>query len=165
MLCRVMSYHVLCRVVLCRVISRVVLCCVVSYHVSCRVVSCCVMFCHFACCVVTCCVVDRVNFFNPVSYWIVYLTALVYFLLCHDVLSCAQEDSDYYSRFHQVIDSAFRLPYRPLTLEDLAKTPPGSDASYSEEPGDACMARIMGTFVEEGTGHCEYQKIEIDEES
>lgn len=58
-------------------------------------------------------------------------------------------DENYYTRFRDTIDKPYLLPYKPtsLNLSD-PNTRVGTDSSYDEEKGDACYARLMGTFKE-----------------
>jgi len=62
-------------------------------------------------------------------------------------------DPDYFERFHSTIDSYYDLPTKPyhFTTEDLTKANTYSNVMlYDEEKGDACYARQMGTYIENG---------------
>lgn len=58
-------------------------------------------------------------------------------------------DEDYFQRFKDTIDKPYLLPYQPTTFtkKDLSLSE-GKNSSYNEDKGDACYARLMGTFKE-----------------
>lgn len=64
-----------------------------------------------------------------------------------------QSDPDYYKRFEETISKPYILPYTPTTFDpaELSALRLGANSSYVEEEGDACYARIMGTFNEKST--------------
>lgn len=57
-------------------------------------------------------------------------------------------DPAYYTRFLQTISKAWILPYQPTLFDDaeLGSVVLGTNTSYNEDYGDACYARVMGTF-------------------
>ncbi|XP_056008776.1 UPF0764 protein C16orf89 homolog isoform X2 [Ostrea edulis] len=59
-----------------------------------------------------------------------------------------QSDPAYYERFLQTIGKAWILPYIPVQFKetDLRSVTLGTNSSYNEDYGDACYARVMGTF-------------------
>ncbi|XP_052802725.1 UPF0764 protein C16orf89 homolog [Mya arenaria] len=59
------------------------------------------------------------------------------------------EDPQYYNRFHATIDQPYVLPYEPRTFSKVGDGQENS-LSYDEERGDACYARLMGTYEEGG---------------
>ncbi|XP_025091335.1 UPF0764 protein C16orf89 homolog [Pomacea canaliculata] len=70
------------------------------------------------------------------------------------------DDPDYFKRFLYIINSPYLLQYRPKKMKNLDSTPAGHDATYDEETGDACFARIMGTYEENGrkVSKCNFAK-------
>ncbi|XP_071180853.1 UPF0764 protein C16orf89 homolog [Mytilus edulis] len=65
-----------------------------------------------------------------------------------------QSDPDYYKRFEQTISKPYILPYTSTKFDSsvLSSIRTGTNSSYVEEEGDACYARIMGTFEEPKSG-------------
>ncbi|XP_061162327.1 UPF0764 protein C16orf89 homolog [Saccostrea echinata] len=59
-----------------------------------------------------------------------------------------ESDPAYYQRFLQTISKAWILPYQPMEFDDtdLTSVTLGTNSSYDEDYGDACYARVMGTF-------------------
>jgi len=55
----------------------------------------------------------------------------------------------FYFRFHLTIDQPYEMPYTAHAFKKV-DVKVGSDSAYSEERGDACYGRLMGTFVENG---------------
>ncbi|KAL4223432.1 hypothetical protein ACF0H5_016903 [Mactra antiquata] len=59
------------------------------------------------------------------------------------------EDPDYYERFLATIDQPYITTYEPSSFEGVKATV-GNNANYGEDNGDACYARILGTYKENG---------------
>ncbi|OWF40274.1 UPF0764 protein C16orf89 homolog [Mizuhopecten yessoensis] len=77
-----------------------------------------------------------------------------------------QADPAYYERFMQTIDAPYRLPYRVTTLSDdeVESVTIGKNSLYDEDKGDACYARLLGTYEEGGCriGKCNVTKNCVD---
>ena len=65
-----------------------------------------------------------------------------------------QSDPDYYKRFEKTISKPYILPYTRTKFDQalLSTIRLGTKSSYTEEKGDACYSRIMGTYSEKNTG-------------
>ena len=59
-------------------------------------------------------------------------------------------DPDYFTRFIQTIDAPYMIPYNAKKLTDIAisNSMIGKSVQYDEEKGDACYARLLGTYKE-----------------
>ncbi|XP_069134715.1 UPF0764 protein C16orf89 homolog [Argopecten irradians] len=64
-----------------------------------------------------------------------------------------QTDPAYYERFLHTIDAPYRLPYRVTTFSDdeVEAVTIGKDSLYDEDKGDACYARLLGTYEAGGS--------------
>ncbi|KAL5015899.1 hypothetical protein ScPMuIL_005488 [Solemya velum] len=63
------------------------------------------------------------------------------------------EDTDpkYFQRFRETIARPYVIGYHPETIDLLDQGfKKGTSPSYDEEKGDACYARLMGTYTENG---------------
>ena len=65
-----------------------------------------------------------------------------------------QSDPDYYKRFEKTISKPYILPYTRTKFDQrlLSTIRLGTKSSYTEEKGDVCYSRIMGTYSEKNTG-------------
>ena len=61
-----------------------------------------------------------------------------------------QSDPDYYKRFEKTISKPYILPYTRTKFDQalLSTIHVGTNSDYTEDKGDVCYSRIMGTYYE-----------------